>query len=347
MNKDRRTGMNRKMKKSNRTGKYLIIACASFFAGAFVTALLFLLPCITPLHVNYDPFNGFSYTVYADHVEIEKYRGNAGTVLMPDSVLGRPVTVIWNQCFFMNKKIEIVVLPKHLEGIRDSTFLYCTQLKAVAGGKNVRYIGISAFEQCGRLCYLELGKNLEEINPHAFAGCASLKEVAFPDRIKYIEGGAFANSGIEKLPEDMQADYIGPNVFIGTPWLEGREEEFVVYSGILLRYNGKGGIVRVPEGVKGISYAFAVPKDAKEGDYPPIQELYLPDSVQCIHDDAFDDREIERIYIPASVTEIGVNSWGMTGLTIGKDFTIVTTSGSAAEAYAKENGIACEIVEGW
>ena len=66
-----------------------------------------------------------------------------------------------------------------------------------------------------------------------------------------------------------------------------------------------------------------------------LREIVLPDGVVSIGKDAFRYSGLSRITIPAGVTSIGEDAFS-------PGTTIVTTKGSAADAYAKANGLVVE-----
>ncbi len=337
------------MKKNK--GKILLITIAAL-AGFFL--ILYLLPCLFPIHVIYNPLNGYTYTVYADHVKLEEYWWNKEHVKIPDYMWGRPVTVIDNSCFYgyslayrandirKIRIIETIELPKYLEKIGDMAFGDLTELKAVRGGENVEYIGTHAFIGCKQLKEIEFGYSVEYIGSSAFFDCTELAEFAFSSSIKEIGSYAFMGTLIDKLPKQMECQYIGTGAFWQTPWMETQIGEFVIYNDILLDYNGEEEIVVLPEGIRGIAGAFKWNETVKE--------IYIPEGTEYVDARSFYGEGV-RVYIPASVTLLGKVTEESDGSFLGtfsdSDITIITTSGSVAEQYAIENNIPYEIVEGW
>ncbi len=78
---------------------------------------------------------------------------------------------------------------------------------------------------------------------------------------------------------------------------------------------------------------------------PKLETVVLPDTVKSIGDDAFYGCVAYDAIIPSGVTAIGENAIGMEAEIHGEgsvaipDFIIRGTTGTAAEKYAKENGI--------
>ncbi len=339
----------------NRRLKILVITVIAL-VGMFL--ILYLLPFIYPVHIIYNPFNGYTYTVYSDYVKVEKFNWDKKHVKVPDYMWGRPVTVIGESCFQGDtfvyrykdtdkvRKLETVILPSHLEKIEGNAFTALPELEMVLGGEMVKYVGANAFYSCKKLQLVELGSIVEYIGSAAFCGCSQLKKISFAEEIQIIGPYAFAGTGIMELPKNVKVEYILTGAFDDTVWMEEQKDEFVVYNGILLDYNGNNKVVEIPEGIRGIAGGFAVTKDEDM-----VEEVYVPEGTEYIDSDSFGRQEGVRIYIPASVVQIGEvreESYGhILAYKQEERITIITTSGSVAEQYAIENNIPYEIVEGW
>ena len=113
-----------------------------------------------------------------------------------------------------------------------------------------------------------------------------------------------------------------------TPLLSLINDDFEIESGVLKKYKGKGGIVKIPYGVTSIG------ESAFEGCIS-FASVVIPDSVTTIGERAFSDcRLLTEIVIPDSVTTIG--SWAFCGCTSLTSVVIpnsVTTIGNDAFCY--------------
>ena len=86
-----------------------------------------------------------------------------------------------------------------------------------------------------------------------------------------------------------------------------------------------------------------------------IVEIRLPDTVTEVETWAFEGCKKVRVYMPESVTAIDAHmlerhpnmSSSRLNDRVESELTIVTTSGSYAEEYAKKYKVDCEIVEPW
>ena len=118
------------------------------------------------------------------------------------------------------------------------------------------------------------------------------------------------------------------NVFVETKiHAETTKNEFLIEDGVLLRYEGKGGDVVVPEGVTRIEDFVFCEASSKEtyGDDEQLEaeeerlnmfnrgritSITLPSSLQSIGSNAFRGcRELKEVYIPDSVTEIEAHAF--------------------------------------
>lgn len=160
----------------------------------------------------------FSSSSDGDFAMLKKYKGNANTVSVPDTVytdsINYRVTYIDNEAFagssvkhvnlpsglkgigsmaFKNcTALESISIPDSVNSISEAAFYGCSGLKSIALGKSVKTIGMSAFEKSG-LELLALPKNIERISNFAFAKCDSLKLVYIPETVTKNDANAFAN----------------------------------------------------------------------------------------------------------------------------------------------------------
>ena len=123
-------------------------------------------------------------------------------------------------------------------GIGEGAFAGNTSITEVVFSRSSSLGGFtvdtSAFESCTslrriRVCNPNTGVLF---SPDCFKGCTNLSELDFPpegDRI-YLSAASFA----------------------GTPWLESQTEEFVIFRGILLKYQGNAANVVLPDEVRSI-----------------------------------------------------------------------------------------------
>jgi len=167
-----------------------------------------------------NPDKDFEYrlTYNGDKVEITKYIGSSGTVVIPQTIEGMPVeklsavqdikgnagllkaiakdvAMTGNDGIFKNA--VNVYVPDGINIERD-VFKNCNRLKEVRLPNDLEYIEISLFEGCGQLETVNMPSALKGIAGYAFKKCKKLTEIDLPDNIT-IGGYVFEESGIKNI----------------------------------------------------------------------------------------------------------------------------------------------------
>ena len=114
------------------------------------------------------PESDFEYGASNGRAIIRKYKGAGGTVEIPATLGGYPVT-----------------------GMKMQAFIECTSLKSVSMPESMTWIGDSAFAGCTGLEQVEFSPNLTTIGPNSFYSCNGLTSVVVPDKVTSIESLAF------------------------------------------------------------------------------------------------------------------------------------------------------------
>lgn len=293
-----------------------------------IIAILLLVLCLVVRYRNTD----YKFKLYLDHAEIIEYMGQDKEVVIPERICGLKVTVLHSSAFEKNEMIESVKLPKYLEKIGASAFAECKNLVSMECGENLKRIGSFAFLDCSNLKNIYLNEGLVEIGIMAFEGATELESITIPKTVEKIGESAFYGTGLSEVTFVGEKTNIERFAFDETPWQE-QQKGFVIYGdNVLIDYNGEETIIRIPEGVRYISTGFYNLE---------IKELYIPDTVIGIDDNNCLQKENIKVYIPSSVTDIEEGFYNNEhGGVI-----IVTTAGSYAEEFAKENGFNVEIVD--
>ena len=315
--------------------KRLIIVSVGSIIGiiAITLVLLFIVPYFKPIIIN-GIFVPYQYTLYKDHVIINDYLGDEEVVSIPSTICFHKVTVIEELMvdgdiifpFYGNQTIRKVIIPDTVIVISEC-FEECTNLEEVVLSKNLKIIAPGSFKGCISLQSVMLPDGLERIEGTAFARCEKLTSIVIPDSVQRLEG-AFVNcTNLNDVTIPEQVSDIDGHSFLKTPWRNAIQDDFIVAGkNCLIGYNGTD------------------------------KEVYVPDGVEYIGEDVFENDEIETIHIPKSVSRM--NLWAfdfcynLQCLIIENDeiildedlcenpnLTIVANPGSTAEQYAIEHKI--------
>ncbi len=320
--------------------KIVIISGAAVVICAVIAGLLWwFIPYFHTIS-GWDKDSGYRYYIIDNTIELAEYMGSETVIYIPERLKGRKV-VVGEYCF-SHKDIEEVYVPSTVE-VKGFAFSGCTNLQKFSGSSNST-IYIGTFYGDENLEEVLFENEIERIEVGAFRDCAKLSEVDFIKSVRYLEGSSFIGTAVEELPSMENLEYVGNDVFFDTPWEGKQEGEFVIVGNTLQLYKGSDQVVHIPEGITAIRTAFLY---TEKYEYPvQVKEIYISDTVRTLGYNAFLNQEDLTIYIPDSVTEIEVDSYGGIHKMEG-NIKIVTTAGSYAEEYAKEYGVEYEIVDDW
>ena len=261
------------------------------------------------------------------------------SVKVPDGVV-----YIRNEAFAGCKNLRKITLPDSLKSIGEDAFYGTSYYKNKANWKNrILYIGnhlikaraslnspfkiksttktiaYGAFRYCEKITCVDIPKKVISIGDEAFYGCSSLYSIDIPDSVRYLGSQAFREC------YDLTAVTVGDRV------------EEIGYM-CFYRCSRLEKII-IGKNVKKIgSSAFYCCNS--------LYSVELPDKLENIASHAFYDCEdLYRFYIPKSVTYIGDDAFGYYvdcdsgDEFVDSDFEIYAKKGSAAEKYAKKNGL--------
>lgn len=160
--------------------------------------------------------------------------------------LGKSVTHIGNDAFFLCQELESVSMGDKVEFIGDNAFEKCKKLETVELPEGLTYLGERVFQEsgithlsipgsvkqikrysfseCENLTSIELGEGIESIGERAFAFCSSLKEVVLPEGFKVFEsdrtygGYTFRNcSSLKRISLPSTLQELGTSTFSSVP----------------------------------------------------------------------------------------------------------------------------------
>lgn len=159
------------------------------------------LVCVTalpllPLFLSCPAHAQFAFTTNADgSLNVSDYTNTpatGGTVVVPDTTNGLPITSIGISAFFLGTTITNVIMGTNIANIGAQAFSGCFGLASVTMPDKVTNIGLACFDGCHALTNVTLPNSLTSIAYETFLDCNSLTSISLPNSIRYIGGAAFS-----------------------------------------------------------------------------------------------------------------------------------------------------------
>ena len=263
-----------------------------------------------------ETYGDFEYSVLDDGtVEITKYIGSAEKVEIPEKINGKSVTSIGNYAFEYCENITSVTIPDSVTSIGFRVFSNCTSLTSITIPNSVTSISGEAFENCTSLTAINVAS--ENSNYVSVNGVLYNK-----DKTTIICYPAGKKDNNYKIPDSVT------------------EIDDYAFNGCISLSS-----VTIPNSVTSIGvYAFEY--------CASLKSITIPDSVTWIGRYSFGGcTSLTSITIPNSVTSIGKKAFGyyydydMNCSVKYNDFKIKCYSNTVGEQYAKDNGLAYELLD--
>ena len=243
-------------------------------------------------------------------IEITKYDGFGGNVVIPDTIDGKDVVQIGEKAFYYDQFTTSVKMGKNIKYIQYNAFYHCDNLRTVDFNDGLRAIYGMAFAYTPKLVTVHLpnsvvgidekaffscgvkdlvlpnggsGSSLDIIT-NAFASCNNLTSVTIPGTLQYMGWYAFADcTNLTTVKVEEGADEIGAFTFQGCTSLEN-----VSLPSTLIYLSGNFiGCTKLTE--------LSVPQNVDEiggetfSGCTSLKTVYLPKKLEKISDDAFKD----------------------------------------------------------
>ncbi len=173
------------------------------------------------------------------------------------------------------------------------------EIPSELGGKPVVCIGEFGMYESSALSYTT--------KRTAFKGNSYIRKLVVPDTVLVTGTYCFADMAcLDELVLPKTLKYYFASA-MGTPWYGNQSDEFcTVGDGILIKYNGIGDNVAIPEGVKVISNWAMTSNPLYAMTMPEINTLTLPSTLTYISDNAIDmGSSVISLTIPDAVRYIG------------------------------------------
>ena len=246
---------------------------------------------------------------------LTEYNGPGGVVTIP-----KDVTKIGWGAFQGCTNLRSVVIPEGVTAIGLEAFDGCTGLTSVSIPNSVTFIDAWAFSGCSMLTSVIIPESVTSISEFSFEFCSNLTSVTIPESVTKI--GEYAFSDCSNLKTVYYAG--NQNQWEAVMVAEGNSplshaafrsttqyaSDFVIEDGVLIKYNGPGGAVTIPVGVKELGND--VFKNCTS-----LTNITIPKGVTRIGYDVFFGCEnLVSVAIPDTVTYISHNAfWGCDSLT--------------------------------
>lgn len=256
-------------------------------------------------------------------VTISQWTGEEESLVIPEELDGRPVTVIGDGAFNIRSGLKEVMIPDSVTQIGDYAFWLCGDLENLTIPESVTRIGKMAFTACA-MKRITIPDSVEEIGDWAFGSCHVLTQIE-------------VSPGNENFTV-MDHALIETKTMTLICYPEGlTDPEYSIPEGITRIGNNAFSYcvrlehVTIPEGVTELGeHAFSSCRY--------LRDINLPQSIQKIGPYAFlECKRLTDIMIPESVTEIGTDAF-----TYCEDLTLTVREGSYAAKYAEENDVPCK-----
>ncbi len=223
-------------------------------------------------------------------VMISEYLGDSETVVVPDKIMGKTVTVIGKNAFAENTSIKHLVLPDTVVKIDDHAFSLCSLLETVQLPQNIQVIGAGAFSKCFSLTDLYTGErsaqspsigadfpdSLHTLGNGAFEYCRNLTHAIISPTLKnWAYTSPFAGSGLETV-----------TIMDGVTSIPG----FAFSTCALKEISLPASVTHIGAG----AFIFCA----------QLQSITLNEGLVTIESGAFDEVGISSIVIPSTVTEL-------------------------------------------
>jgi hypothetical protein len=304
-------------------------------------ALLGFILLSTPLAATAQQFGDFTYTSDGSAITITGYTGPGGTVTIPASINGLPVTTVGYAAFFNKGSLTSVTIPSSVTFILDKAFGYCMGLTAITvdaanasyssldgvlfdknktlliqcpGAKagtysipgSVTSIGSEAFFGCYNLTGVTISGNVNSIGFSSFLECTNLTSVAIPGSVTSIGVQAFDGcSSLTSVTIPGSVSDIGDQAFDLCSSLTNVTIPGSVTNIGYRVFSGCGSLtsVTIPGSVTTIG------REAFQGCFS-LASVTMLDGVTSIGDYAFwGCSSLRAVVIPGSVASFGLSAF--------------------------------------
>ncbi|HEX3716861.1 MAG TPA: leucine-rich repeat protein [Verrucomicrobiae bacterium] len=236
------------------------------------------------------PASDFTFVTNRASITITSYVGLGGSVEIPSTINGLPVTAIGAQAFYAISTLAAVTIPDSVTNVGDNAFNSCAALAEVTVSDGVSNIGFGIFQDCFSLSEVTFRGAVTSIGDYAFASCFDLTGLTIQDSVTNLGQYAFYGTGLTNVTIPAGLTNIGEAAFLACSALpaivvDPANPAYTDVAGVLFNKN-QAELVQYPDGNPAMSYT-------------------ISNTVTSIADTAFEDCNLTNITIATSVTNIG------------------------------------------
>ena len=278
--------------------------------------------------------------INGQNASVIKFIGQEENVVIPSKVNEHEIMSIDEFAFRGNEYIKKIIMPYSIREIGIGAFADCKNLIDITFSPNIFRFGNAAFSETKWLENQREKNDFVIVNNIIVDARNARGDVVIPDDVVAVSDFAFYGSKIESLKMNNNLKTLWNCAFCDCANLKSIDFsknletiEYSAFSGCILLQE-----VSLPNSLKSIgSFSFCACKDLKK--------VYIPQGVENIYYHAFSGCDnLKEIMIPQNVTNIDSQAFGYVydnGTTndIIPGVKIYGYKGTAAEKYAKENGI--------
>ena len=141
----------------------------------------------------YLPFPPFNCITENGSITVNQYSGTGGSVIIPSTVNGLPVTRVGDITFYFASSLTNVTIPSSVTSIGTNAFSFCSSLTSMILPNSLTNICDNAFNNCSNLKNVTLGTNLTAIGASTFANDTRITNILITSSLNFIGGFAFGS----------------------------------------------------------------------------------------------------------------------------------------------------------
>lgn len=264
----------------------------------------------------------------AESGSIDKYNGNAETVVIPEKITGQQVLQIGLGAFDQNPTLTNVKIPEGVRLIMGNGFYSCLKLERVSLPESLEAIDSYAFFGNEKLPQITFPAALAYVGDNAFAFNLNLEKVRFLGACPLFGASAFDSAETQSklsftvadeeqaafsaaLGRECQTD--GACNYLEHPVVES-DWDFDKASGTITAYKGVSAVPHVPAQIAGTAVKLVGEKAFSLNQR--IRRVFVEEGIQEIAKEAFSLTQLIEVQLPVSIKKIADNAFSDAKLTV-------------------------------